>query len=99
MRDHRHAIDAEEEGPAELAPIGYAPDRPQLGTDQRPTQRCEGIALPRVTHALEDELGGALGGFDKDVAAKTVRHHDVGLALEDVLAFDVTDEIDPFEVA
>src|SRR5438876_974139 len=99
MRDHRHAIDAEEEGSAELAPIGAAPDRPQLGTDERPTQRCKGVALDGVTDALEDELGGALGGLDQDVAAETVRDDDIGLTLEDVLAFDVADEIDRLESA
>src|SRR5438445_6716023 len=30
VRDHGHAIDAQQEGPAELAPIGSAPDRLQL---------------------------------------------------------------------
>src|SRR5207245_9469565 len=99
MGDHRDAIDAEEERSAELAPIGAAPDRPQLGTDERPTQRCEGIALDGVTNALEDELGGALGGLDQDVAAKTVRDDHIGLTFEDVLAFDVADEIDRLESA
>ena len=38
MRDHRHTVDAQEEGPAELAPVGPAPDRPQLGPDEHTTE-------------------------------------------------------------
>src|ERR1700682_3755068 len=36
VRDHGHPIDPQEDSPAELAPIGPAPDGPQLGTDQEP---------------------------------------------------------------
>src|ERR1700704_340693 len=97
--DHRDPIDAQEDGPAELAPIGLAPDRPQLRTHQRPTQSREGIALHRIPNAQEDELGGALSGLDQDVAAEPVRDNDIGLAFEDVLAFDVADVIDPLERA
>src|SRR3989442_10686017 len=77
VRDHRHPIDAQEDGSAELAPVGAAADRPQLGTDQKPTERREGVPFHRVTHALEDKLGGAFGGLDQDVAAEAVRDRDV----------------------
>src|SRR5438128_2846699 len=36
VRNHRHPIDAQEDSPAELAPIGPAADRPQLAPDQQP---------------------------------------------------------------
>src|ERR1700674_3104821 len=74
-------------------------DGRQLGPDQQPAEGRDGVALDRVSHALEDELGGTLGGLDEDVAAEAVGDHDIGLSLEDVLAFDVADEIDPFEAA
>src|ERR1700730_14578272 len=99
VRDHRHPIDAQQDRPAKLAPIGAPADGPQLGADQQPAEGRDGVALDRVSHALEDELGGTLGGLDEDVAAEAVRDHDIGLAFEDVLAFDVADEIDPFERA
>src|ERR1700724_487601 len=99
VRDHRHPIDAQQARPAKLAPIGAPADGPQLGADQQPAEGRDGVALDRVSHALEDELGGTLGGLDEDVAAEAVRDHDIGLAFEDVLAFDVADEIDSFEAA
>src|ERR1700694_4323358 len=99
MGDHGDAVDAQENGPAELAPIGAAADRPELGTDQEPTKRRERVALDRVTHALEDELSGPFRRLDQDVAAEAVCDHDVGLSFEDVLAFDVADEIDPLSRA
>src|SRR3984893_10145782 len=99
VRDHRHPVDAQEDSPAELAPIGAPPDGPQLGADQQPTEGRDRVALDRVSHALEDELGGTLGGLDQNVAAEAIRDHDIGLAFEDVLALDVADEIDPFERA
>src|ERR1700687_867373 len=97
MGDHGDAVDAQENGPAELTPIGAAADRPELGTDQEPTERRERVALYRVTHALEDELGGAFRGLDQDVAAEAVGDHDIGLSFEDVLALDVADEIDAWQ--
>src|ERR1700730_461310 len=99
VRDYRHPVDTQEAGPAELPPIGAPADRPQLGADQQPTEGRERVPLDRVAHALEDELGGTLCGLDQDVAAKAVRDDDIGLSFEDVLAFDVADEIDPFERA
>src|SRR6202140_596757 len=99
VRDHRHPVDAQKDSPAELAPIGAPADGTQLGADQQPTEGRDRVALHRVSHALEDELCSTLGGLDQDVAAEAVRDDDIGLAFEDVLAFDVADEIDPFELA
>src|ERR1700694_3382900 len=99
VRYHRHPVDAEEDGPTELAPVGAPADGPQLGADQQPAEGRDRVALHRVPHALEDELGGTLSGLDQDVAAEAVGDHDIGLASEDVLAFDVADEIDAFERA
>src|SRR6202165_4464926 len=87
VRDHRHPVDAQQDRPAKLAPIGAPADGPQLGADQQPAEGRDGVALDRVSHALEDELGGTLGGLDEDVAAAAVGDHDIGLSLEDVLAF------------
>src|SRR5712692_4186277 len=53
VRDHCHPIDAQEDGPAELAPVGAAADRPQLRADQQPPEGRERVAPHGVAHALE----------------------------------------------
>ena len=46
-----------------------------------------------------DELGGAFAGLEGDVADEAVADDDVGVAVEEVAAFDVADEVDVGELA
>ena len=95
MGDHHHAVDAQQQRAAELPPVGPTSDGPQLGADEQTAQGGQRVAAYRVAHALEDKLGGALRRLDQDIAAEAVGHHDVRLPSENVLAFDVADEVDP----
>src|ERR1700731_2729145 len=92
--DYRHPVDPQQQGAAKLAPVGTTANRPQLRPQQEPAKRRQWIPFGGVAHALEQKLGRALGGLDQDIAAEAVRDHDVGLSFEDVLAFDVADEVD-----
>src|SRR5713226_1150045 len=44
MGDDGNAVDTQENGPTELAPIGAPADRPELGTDQEPAERRQRVA-------------------------------------------------------
>ena len=60
-------------------------DRAQLGQQ---------IAAELLTHELHDHLRQPFAGLEGDVADEAIAHHDVGRALEDVVALDVADEVE-----
>ena len=54
--------------------------------------------LERLAKGDGDELGGAFAGLEGDIADEAVADGDVGVAVEEVAAFDVADEVDAGEL-
>ena len=53
------------------------------------------VARELLAQELAQHLRQTLGRFQRHVADKTVAHHDIGVAFEDPIALDVTDEVEP----
>ncbi len=64
-----------------------------LAREQRADLRGDG-GLERLAQQRADQFGGALAGLEGDVADEAVADRDVGVAVEEVAAFDVADEVD-----
>src|SRR5437660_2136207 len=95
MGDHCDPIDAQQQPAAQLPPVDPLAQRLELGTDEQATQRRDRVPLDGITDAAEEELGGAFSRLDHHIAGKAIADDHVRLVLEDVVALDVADEIDP----
>src|SRR5438270_10335524 len=95
MGDDRDAVHANEQPTAQLPPVDAPAQRLELGTEQHATDRGDGIALDRIPDRTKEQLGRPFSGLDEDIAGKSVANDHVGLALEEIVALDIADEVDP----
>ena len=94
MGDDRDAVHANQQPTAQLPPVDAPAQRLELGAEQHATDRGDRIAFDRIPDGTKEQLRRPFSGFDEDIAGKSVAHDHVGLALEEVVALNIADEVD-----
>ena len=87
-------FEAEEDAAIGGARIELAAQHVERAAGDEAADAAQKRAPQRAAQEMRDQLGGAFGGLERDIAGEAVGHDDVDRAFGDIVAFDEAGELD-----